>query len=156
MKKGYSIRKKIAAAVMAGVMTIGMAACGSSDSGTESKDKAATADSSAASSEADTEDGTAVKKAAEVTPMQMSVNKESGEMTISRPELDGTSMGADGTWTIFLYICGSDLESGGGAAFADITEMTQAAQSDKVRFVVQTGGASQWSSELVDPNPSVL
>ena len=150
MKKGYSIRKKIAAAVMAGVMTIGMAACGSSDSGTESKDKAATGDSTAASSEADTEDGTAVKKAAEVTPMQMSVNKESGEMTISRPELDGTSMGADGTWTIFLYICGSDLESGSGAAFSDITEMTQATPSDKVRFVVQTGGASQWSSELVD------
>ena len=53
-------------------------------------------------------------------------------------------MGEDGTWTIFVYMCGSDLESDGGMATADIEEMTDSSANENVRFVIQTGGASQW------------
>ncbi len=167
MKKRTQIRKRVIASLMAGVMACGLAACGSSDSDTQGDQKAnvttevqteAESDSEA-DSEVDTQEGGGTK-AAEVTPMQMSVNKETGEMNITRPELAGTPMGKEGTWTIFVYLCGSDLESGGeagtggGAAVSDITEMTQATQSENVRFVVQTGGANRWNLDTVDPEKS--
>lgn len=55
-----------------------------------------------------------------------------------------TPMGDDDTWTIFVYMCGSDLESGSGMATMDIQEMMAASISDNVKFVVETGGANSW------------
>ena len=57
-------------------------------------------------------------------------------------------------WTILLYLCGADLESGGdyglqygGAATDDIKEiLSVSGQPDDVNFVIQTGGASAWKS----------
>ena len=78
----------------------------------------------------------------------LTVDKNTGEMTINRPKHDPeVPMGEDGTWTIFVYLCGSDLESDGGAATDDLVEMQSASTSDNVRFVVETGGASSWSNE---------
>ncbi len=57
-------------------------------------------------------------------------------------------MGEDGTWTIFVYLCGSDLESDGNLGSVDIQEMIKADTGDNVRFVVQTGGASSWYYEI--------
>ena len=57
-------------------------------------------------------------------------------------------------WTILLYLCGADLESGGdygisygGAATSDIQEILSVnGQPQDVNFVIQTGGAKQWKS----------
>lgn len=50
-------------------------------------------------------------------------------------------MGEDGTQTVFVYMCGSDLESENGLASGDIKEMIAGSQSENVKFVIQTGGA---------------
>ena len=70
-------------------------------------------------------------------------------LAINRPTREINSpMGEEGTWTVFVYMCGSDLESTIGAASKDIAEMLSASSSDKVKFVIETGGASQWVSDI--------
>ncbi len=54
---------------------------------------------------------------------------------------------ADDGWTIFVYVCGADLESEAGLASQNIREMVDAHTSANIRFVVQTGGAASWSSD---------
>ena len=54
------------------------------------------------------------------------------------------------TVTIMVYMCGSDLESDGGAATADINEMLYATPSQNVQVILQTGGASEWQNSVVD------
>lgn len=55
--------------------------------------------------------------------------------------------------TVMVYMCGSDLESGYGAASADIEEMLEADLGDNVNVVLETGGASEWSfSPESDPS----
>ena len=49
-----------------------------------------------------------------------------------------------GTWTVMVYICGSDLESGGGYATDNIKEMLDAYVSENVNLVLQTGGSRSW------------
>lgn len=81
----------------------------------------------------------------------LSVDGESGAMTISRPRRDTEiPMGDSGTWTIFVYLCGSDLESDGGMASDDIMEMLSSSAGGNVRFVVETGGSGSWNDPNVD------
>lgn len=48
--------------------------------------------------------------------------------------------------TVMVYICGSDLESRGGAATMDIMEMLEAGISDNVNLVLYTGGTTKWQN----------
>lgn len=74
-----------------------------------------------------------------------------GELEIQRlTRTETKKMGDSETWTIFVYMCGSDLESDGGLATMDLQEMIDGSPSDKTRFVVQTGGANAWDNDLVD------
>lgn len=50
------------------------------------------------------------------------------------------------SWSVFVYMCGSDLESNYGAATADISEMIDASPSDEVTVIIQTGGANKWQN----------
>ena len=50
-------------------------------------------------------------------------------------------------WTVFVYLCGSDLESQSGAATKDLAEMVGAAGSENISFVVETGGAKKWATK---------
>ena len=78
---------------------------------------------------------------------------QDGALTIQRSRRENTvPMGADGTWTIFVYMCGSDLESVDSSGTEDMEEMLQASTGDRVRFVVQTGGAEAWTAGKVDPD----
>lgn len=52
-------------------------------------------------------------------------------------------------WTIFVYLCGSDLESGQGSATSDLEEMLSDDWGDNVTFVVETGGSNSWYNETV-------
>ncbi|MBR3736975.1 MAG: Clostripain family protein, partial [Lachnospiraceae bacterium] len=81
---------------------------------------------------------------------RLQVSRTTGEMTITRSPFGNKSMGADGTWTIFVYLCGADLESENGMATGDLQEMLDANASDQVHFVVQTGGANSWDNGVVD------
>lgn len=69
-----------------------------------------------------------------------------GDISITRLARDNdVPMGEEGTWTVFVYMCGSDLESENGLGVGDIEEMAEAYTDENVRFVVQTGGSSQWN-----------
>lgn len=57
------------------------------------------------------------------------------------------------TWTVCLYLCGSDLESEYGLASADFEDIMGASLSENVKVVVETGGSSAW---FYDIDPSVL
>jgi hypothetical protein len=53
--------------------------------------------------------------------------------------------------TVMVYMIGSDLESdGAGAASRDIAEMLAAPLGDRVRLVLQTGGASSWETPGIE------
>lgn len=50
-------------------------------------------------------------------------------------------------YTILLYVCGSNLESGSGLATADLKEVVAAgALPEGANIVVETGGSTSWSS----------
>ena len=51
---------------------------------------------------------------------------------------------AEDNWTIFVYLCGADLESQNSFATDNMQEMIDATAASNVRFVVQTGGAKEW------------
>ena len=55
-------------------------------------------------------------------------------------------------WGIYIYMCGSDLESENGAASADLIEMMEASLPEDVTVVVETGGAAAWQLEAIDPD----
>ena len=60
-------------------------------------------------------------------------------VTVTETQLDD--------WTILLYMCGSDLESGGGYATKDLNEIKSVSgQPSDVNFVVETGGSNSWSN----------
>jgi hypothetical protein len=58
----------------------------------------------------------------------------------------------DTEWAIYWYLCGSDLESGGGSASIDIYELMDAPLPENVKIIIQTGGSSVWQNDFVDPN----
>lgn len=73
---------------------------------------------------------------------------ESGDKSVS----EEISTGAEESWAIYWYLCGSDLESQAAAATTDLDELTNVELPENVTFVIQTGGANEWQNELVDAN----
>ncbi len=80
----------------------------------------------------------------------MNVDQTSGDFNVDRfvPDVK-PEIGDEDTWTILVYLCGSDLESEGAGATVDFSEMLDLKETDSVRFVVETGGAKQWQNEAV-------
>lgn len=60
------------------------------------------------------------------------------------------SFDSNDTWAFYWYLCGSDLESGNGAATSDLDEMLAVELPPNVQVVIQTGGAQQWQNDIVD------
>ena len=60
----------------------------------------------------------------------------------------------DGSWAVYWYLCGSDLETNGGFATTDLNEMLEVQLPDNVNVVIQTGGARVWQNEYMDPAKS--
>ncbi|MCL1803928.1 MAG: clostripain-related cysteine peptidase [Eubacteriaceae bacterium] len=52
------------------------------------------------------------------------------------------------TWSIYWYLCGSDLESKWGCASTDIQELMAVKLPDNVQVVIELGGAETWKSNL--------
>ena len=78
------------------------------------------------------------------------ISQENGQLQISRRGRDEETPMGDGDWTIFVYLCGSDLESEYGAASNDIEEAFAANSSDQIRVVYQTGGSTFWYQDIKD------
>ena len=72
-------------------------------------------------------------------------NDEPQEKSVDIDSLEGT----DGTWAIYWYLCGSDLESENGCATADLSEMMDVKLPENVKIVIQTGGAAAWQNEVI-------
>ena len=58
-------------------------------------------------------------------------------------------MSSDGVWTVFVYMCGTDLESDGGGATNDLIEMEAATgECSGLRFVIEAGGTRVWDNNM--------
>ena len=59
--------------------------------------------------------------------------------------------GQDTSCTIFIYMCGSNLESKYGLASVNIDELLEADIPEQTNVIIETGGASRWwSSEWIE------
>ncbi len=56
----------------------------------------------------------------------------------------------DGSWSIYWYLCGSDLESNGGFATSDLSELMEVELPENVNVVIETGGSTLWQNDLMD------
>ena len=59
---------------------------------------------------------------------------------------------SDGSWAVYWYLCGSDLETNYACANTDLQEMLEVQLPENVSVVIQTGGAAVWQNELMDPS----
>ena len=66
------------------------------------------------------------------------------------PKENITASQDEGSWSIYWYVCGSDLESEHGAATDDLAEMMEVTLPDHVKVIIQTGGASEWQNNTMD------
>lgn len=67
-------------------------------------------------------------------------------------QVDDATKAEPGTWAIYWYLCGSDLETNGGAATADLQELLQVQLPENVKIVIETGGTQTWQNDTIDPN----
>lgn len=65
------------------------------------------------------------------------------------PESEMPRGGVDETWTVCLYLCGSNLESKQGWASKTLEELTGERLPDNVTVVIQTGGSKGWQNDTV-------
>lgn len=129
--------KKIIAGVMCAVLGITLCGCGNTGEVSDSGTSGAISESSVPESEP--QPVLSEYKAASLS--------SDGTLDITRKEIGNTPMGEDGTWTIFVYMSGSNLESSVGKATEDIDEMLAASTGKNVRFIVQTGGSESWRND---------
>ena len=55
-----------------------------------------------------------------------------------------------GTWAVYWYLCGTDLETNFGCATADIEEMLRVTLPKNVTVVIETGGTREWRNNMFD------
>ena len=85
------------------------------------------------------------------TGIAMQAEQASDALNIERAQPGGkrpANLSGD-TWTVFVYLCGSDLESNSGAGSKDLNEMLSGSKGSNVRFVVETGGARTWRNNTM-------
>lgn len=54
------------------------------------------------------------------------------------------------SWSIYWYLCGSDLETEDGWATEDLQEMMEVSLPENVKVIIQTGGAKAWQNNTMD------
>ena len=55
------------------------------------------------------------------------------------------------SWSVFIYMCGTGLESDSGFATQNLYELLDVAKTDNIHFIIQTGGTSDWQNDYVSP-----
>ena len=67
--------------------------------------------------------------------------------------LPGAAVGdSPETWAVYVYMCGSDLESRGGCATDNIMSLMANTLPENVTFVLETGGALAWRNDTMNPD----
>ena len=84
---------------------------------------------------------------------------EEGEFHIELdqvPTVEGVTAqpSENATWAVFIYMCGTDLESGGAEATKNLNELLQVPFNGNVNVFVQTGGTQTWHTPGI-PNDSI-
>ena len=67
----------------------------------------------------------------------------------ARPKFTQLKGNGQDTVSIFVYMCGTDLESGAAMASRDLQEMLNANLSDKVNIIIYTGGCNKWQNNVM-------
>ena len=65
------------------------------------------------------------------------------------PPSDDRPIEQQSSFTLLLYVCGSDLESRFGAASKNIVEMQEAEIDENVNVILQTGGSKSWNDSSI-------
>ena len=81
--------------------------------------------------------------------MSLSLAACGDEGDVSTPAASG---GDGGSWAVYWYLCGSDLETNYGCATTDLSEMMEVQLPENVNVVIETGGASVWQNDEMDPS----
>ena len=69
--------------------------------------------------------------------------------------LDGNKTSENKGWSVFMYLCGTDLESDeNGAASSNIDEILQASLDSNIKYYIQTGGTNNWEDSRINPEKS--
>ena len=50
-------------------------------------------------------------------------------------------------WTVMIYLCGTDLETGGGMATTNLKMIANTVPNEKVNVLIQTGGTESWQAK---------
>ncbi|GHV12050.1 hypothetical protein FACS1894219_04240 [Clostridia bacterium] len=58
----------------------------------------------------------------------------------------------DDSWAVYIYLCGSDLESGSNLATNDLGEIFSIIPPDNAKVVIQGGGSYSWKFDQFSPN----
>ncbi len=74
-----------------------------------------------------------------------------GQSSTLPSAMPGGEPGIPGTWTVMIYLNGSDLESSGGEGTNSLQDILDAQLPESVRVLIYTGGTSYWHNELVTP-----
>lgn len=72
--------------------------------------------------------------------------------SVTREPVASTADPGGGSWAVYWYLCGSDLETNHGFATTDLSEMKEVALPENVTVVIQTGGAEAWHDDQMDPS----
>ena len=63
---------------------------------------------------------------------------------------------AQASWTVMVYLCGTDLETKASMATTNLEEIAATKPNNSVNVVIQTGGTKEWHAESIglniDPN----
>lgn len=78
---------------------------------------------------------------------------EEDDSDIEVSETQHTNKKDDGNYgdsfTLMIYMCGSDLESDYGCATSDINEILYADYSDDLNIIIETGGTKSWQNSYI-------
>lgn len=148
-KRGTNLRKKLLWLLCATMLTCSLTACGDEEISVAGNDGSNTqATVTQLTGKPDNASG-----GNNTTRSSINMSLDNDALNIERLKRDNiVPMGKDGTWSIFVYLCGSDLESNGGYATYDMQEMIDASTDSRIKYIVQTGGAKSWDNDVVSGN----
>ena len=93
------------------------------------------------------------KKDAPANPLDIEIGGSSAAALSNAPYDAYTAK--DGTWAVYWYVCGSDIELRDDVRYAasgQILEMMEVTLPDNVTWVIEAGGAKAWHLDGIDPS----
>lgn len=146
------MRKKFKTAVSA-ALCISLLLCGCDIGGSRNPFSTAAGTSGAASSNAPISSAPSVGSPADSLPGNRGTLlklQDDSSLSITRLAREKENASGDkGVWTVFVYMCGTDLESEQASATEDLEEMTNATNNcGALRFVVETDGTARWQNDI--------